>query len=51
MVLTQIFREYKNPISIEEPKRAPRHTDIYNLATLKRMGFQKINGVWSRKSE
>ena len=51
MVLTLIFREYGIPISIEEPKRPLRHIDIYNLTTLKRMGFQKENGVWTRKSE
>ena len=51
MVLTQIFKAYTVPIHEDEPKRALRHTNIYNLATLKRLGFQKINDVWTRKSE
>ena len=51
MALTQIFKEYKIPIHDEELKGALRHTDIYNLATLKRMGFHKINDMWTRKNE
>ena len=51
MVLTQIFRDYKIPIHDEEPQRALRHTNIYNLATLRRMGFHKVNNVWTKKNE
>ena len=43
--------EYRVPIHEDEPKRALRHTDIYNLATLKRMGFHKVNNMWTRKTE
>ena len=39
MVLTQIFKEYRVSIHEDEPKRALRHIDIYNLATLRRMRF------------
>ena len=51
MILAQIFRKYRISISIEEPIRALRHIDIYNVAILKRIGFQKVNGVWTKKSE
>ena len=51
MVLTQIFGKYKIPIHDEEPQRALRHIDVYNLATLRRMGFHKINNEWTRKTE
>ena len=51
MVLTQIFKEYRVSIHEDEPKRALRHIDIYNLATLRRMGFHKVNNVWTRKIE
>ena len=51
MILILIFREFRIPISIEEPKRLLWHIDTYNLATLKRMGFQKVNDVWIRKSK
>ena len=44
MVITLILREFRVPISKEEPKKALRHTDIYNVQTLHRMGFKKING-------
>ena len=50
-ILTQIFKEYRIPIHDEETKRALRHINTYNLTTLKRMGFHKINGVGTRKTE
>ena len=46
-----IFRTYRISITDEEPKRPLQHTDAYNLAPLKRMGFQKVNGVWVRMGE
>ena len=51
MVLTHIFKEYRVFIHEDETKRAIRHTDIYNLAILRRMGFQKVNNVWTRRTE
>ena len=49
MVLTQLFKEFRVPNHEDDPKRALRHTDVYNLATLKRMGFHKVNNEWTRK--
>ena len=51
MVLTQIFKAYTVPIHEDEPKRALRHTNIYNLTTLRRMDFHKVNNMWTRKTE
>ena len=51
MVLTQIFNENKVPIQEDELKKVLGHTDIYNLATLKRMGFHNFNNMWTRKTE
>ena len=51
MVLTQLFKKFRVPIHEEEPKRALRHTNMYNCATLRRMRFQKINNEWIRKNE
>ena len=51
MVLTQFFKQFRVPIHEEEPKRALKHTDIYSCATLRRMGFQKINNERIRKHE
>ena len=33
MVLTILFREFRVTISKEEPKKALRHTNIYNVQT------------------
>ena len=49
MVITLIFRKFRIPISKEEPKKVLRHTDIYKVQTLHRMGFTKINGHWERQ--
>ena len=49
MVITQILREFKIPISEEEPKKTLRRTNIYNVQTLYRMRFKKINGQWKRE--
>ena len=50
MILTAIFRDLRVPISEEEPKRQLRHTDIYNIHSLHRMGYIKRNGIWKKKS-
>ena len=50
-ILTQLFKHFRIPIHDDEPKRALRHTDVYNLATLRRMGFHKVNTEWTRRSE
>ena len=42
MVITLILREFKVSISKEEPKRSLKDTDVYNIQTLKRMGFKKV---------
>ena len=49
MVLTLIFKKFKVPIIEEEPKKALRHTDIYSIQTLHRMGVKKMHGQWIRK--
>ena len=49
MVITLILREFRVSISEEEPKKILQHTDIYNVWTLHKMGFKKINGQWKRK--
>ena len=49
MVITLILRKFRIPIFEEEPKKLLRHTDIYNVQTLHRIGFKKINGHWKRK--
>ena len=51
MILTQLFKHFRVPIHDDEPKRALRHTDVYNLATLRRMCFHKVNVEWTRRSE
>ena len=33
----------------EEPMKVLRHIDIYNVQTVHRMGFRKINGHWERQ--
>ena len=49
MVITLILRKFRVPISEEEPKKLLRHTDIYNVPTLHKMRFKKINGYWKRQ--
>ena len=49
MVITLILREFRVPISEKEPKKVLRHTDIYNVQTLYRIRFKKINGHWERQ--
>ena len=48
MVPTLLFQDFKVPIPEDEPKRLLRHTDIYSIQSLIRMGFRKINGEWKR---
>ena len=49
MVLILIFRRFNIEISYDEPKRSLKHTDNYNVRTLHRMGYKKINGHWRKK--
>ena len=51
MVLTFIFKDFRVPISNEEPKRLLRYTDHYNLQTLHHIGYKKENDKWVRKEE
>ena len=49
MVIIVFHIKFKIPISTEEPKKPLRHTDIYNIQTLQRMGYNKVSGQWKRK--
>ena len=51
MVLIQLFKQFRVPIHEDKPKKALRHTNVYNLATLRRISFHKVNNEWTRKSE
>ena len=50
MILTSIFGDLGVPILEEEPKRLFRHSDIYNIHSLHRMGYIKRNETWEKKS-
>ena len=51
MILTLIFREFRVPITDEEPKRLLRYIDHYSLQILHRIGYRKENGQWVKKGK
>lgn len=47
MILTHVFRAFGLRLR-DETAKSLGHFDIYNVHSLHRMGFNKVNGVWTR---